>query len=198
LESVSKWISVQDDSVRAAIATQLVDDVQEIVRAAREQGLAAGRTAGREAAEKEAARYLELLESINRGAEAAFASQSAALADQCVDIVALAIARMAGPLLSSREAATGAVLEVLAQLEQQAEVVIRVAGPDLPVLEESRELIKAALAGKPFSLVADKRVEEGGALVETAQGALDGRFEVQLRELSETLRAVKAMRVDEK
>jgi flagellar biosynthesis/type III secretory pathway protein FliH len=47
------------------------------------------------------------------------------------------------------------------------------------------------LQGRKFEIVADSRVELGGCIVETNTGSLDGRFEVQLRELYETLRLAK-------
>jgi flagellar biosynthesis/type III secretory pathway protein FliH len=48
------------------------------------------------------------------------------------------------------------------------------------------------LGRRKFALVPDTRVTAGGCIVETSAGSLDGRFEVQLHEMCETLRSAKA------
>ncbi len=105
--------------------------------------------------------------------------------------------RFAGPVLSMREAALGTVLEVIKQVKDERELTLRVSAHDLPALLECREDIREACAGRRFTLVADPKVDAGGCIVESALGSIDGRFDVQLRGLCETLRAAKSMLAEE-
>jgi flagellar biosynthesis/type III secretory pathway protein FliH len=98
--------------------------------------------------------------------------------------------------LPTREAATSAVLEVLRKVREGRELIVRVCPDDLALLEEQRSLLAASLGGRKFSLVADTRVEVGGCIVESQLGSLDGRLEVQLRGLYDTLRAAKSAVVE--
>jgi flagellar biosynthesis/type III secretory pathway protein FliH len=83
------------------------------------------------------------------------------------------------------------VEEILARVKEGRELTIRVARDDVPVIRKFEGELREALQGRKFEIVADSRVELGGCIVETNTGSLDGRFEVQLRELYETLRLAK-------
>jgi flagellar biosynthesis/type III secretory pathway protein FliH len=191
LEAVSKWLAGQDESTRAALARQLAGNIDELQRAAQDQGFAAGRKAGRAEAETATQSHLETLAAIHRSAELAFASEVALLTTQCAEIVGVAIARIAGPLLATPEAALGAVIEVLKRLTEEREVVIRVSTADVGAVEAAAGPLAVALAGRRYSIVADARVQVGGAIVESNLGSLDGRLEIQLRGLAETVLAAK-------
>jgi flagellar assembly protein FliH len=187
LGAVSQWIAGQDEVTRSALATQLAERIDELRRAALEQGYEEGRRSGQAEAEATASRSLELLAEINRGAQAMFEARQAELAERCAEIVVTALNRIAGPLLRTPEAALGAVLEVLKRITEEGEVVVRVSAADLPILRASEDRLATALTGRKFSLIADKRVAGGGAIVESALGSLDGRLEVQLRGLADTV-----------
>ena len=189
LDTVSRWIATQDETTRAALATQLAENIEHVKRNARELGRSAGRKAGLAEAQAEATRLFETLATINESAMASLDAQGAVLAEQCAEIVATALTRIAGPMLATREAALGAVLEVLKRLTEEREIVIRVSAADLPMLAAAEDRFAVALAGRKYSIVSDTRVESGGAIVETANGSLDGRLEAQLRALCDTVLA---------
>lgn len=192
IDSVSKWIAQQSEETRSVLALQLAEGIDRLKRAAYEQGHGAGLKAGEAEAAAAAASQLAALERITREAETTLRGECDALSAQCAEIVAAALTRIAGPLLTSPVASLGAVLEVLKRLTEEREIVVRVSAVDLPMLRESEERIAAALAGRKYSLVADTRVEAGGAIVESSLGSLDGRLEVQLRGLCDTVLAAKA------
>ena len=104
------------------------------------------------------------------------------------DIVLESLRKIGGPALATREAALGAVLNVVAKLRSEREVTLRVSARDLEVLEADRGALERAFAGRRFAMVADPLVELGGCIVESSRGSLDGRFETQLQGLIETLR----------
>jgi flagellar assembly protein FliH len=195
-EAVAAWLAVQDAQTRTACASVLADDLTQVHESAKEDGYAAGLEQGQQAAQRATDELRSLLREVASSAELAFAQEQERLAEQCVEIVSEALSKVAGPLLSSREAASGAVREVLKRVKEGRELTIRVNAADLRSLQPEQERLATALAGRKFSLVGDARVDIGGCIVESKLGSLDGRFEVQLRELYETLRAAKAAQAD--
>jgi flagellar assembly protein FliH len=187
-------------AARAAAARELAQDLEAVRERARLEGFAAGRTAGLEAGRSEAMcaqaertqSALAALSALPERMEAAIAHESAQLADACADIVAEAFAKMAGRRLVTRKAALGVVLEVIRRVKDERELTIRVNPGDLPFLLESEPQLRAAIGSRRWRLEPDARVSTGGCLVESSLGTLDGRLEVQLHELGETLRAAKA------
>jgi flagellar assembly protein FliH len=192
LETVVEWLHSQDPDARHACATVLVEELESLRDQARDQGLRAGKAEAAEAAGKELDARLALLKSVVTEAEIRLKQECDALAASCSEIVAEALTKIAGPLLGAREAAVGAVEQVLKRVKEARELTIRVNAADVPALAEAEEALAPALAGRKFNLVADARVDVGGCIVESRLGSLDGRFEAQLRELFEALRAAKA------
>jgi flagellar assembly protein FliH len=192
--AVVEWLKTGD--ARQQLVDYLAGDLEAVRSAAEIEGFAAGEAAGKAAgaasAEAHMQAVLETLGSLTARAELAFQKEADDLASICADVVCAALGKIAGPVLSMREAALGTVLEVLKRVKDERELTIRVSVHDLPALEEQQEEIQKACAGRLFSLVADARVEAGGCIVESSLGTLDGRFDVQLRGLAETLRVAKS------
>ncbi len=191
-EQVAAWLAIQDGETRAACASLLSDELTAIHEKARLSGYEAGEQRARAEFARQFEHGLATLEQLATAAEAAFDRESAALAEGCVDVVAEVLAKIAGPVLTSREAIVGAVLNVLARVKEDRDVTIRVHATDLPVLQQEEQTLTRVLGRRKFALVADTRVTAGGCIVETSAGSLDGRFEVQLHEMCETLRTAKA------
>ena len=189
--TVSDWLKTCDESARAAVAVSLADDLHALRTQAQSEGFAAGQAAGLEDAVARVKTTLAALERCTAAAEAAFATEEAQLAGQCADIVMAALGKIAGPVLSRPEAVTGCVMEVLKRVKDERELTIRVSPYDLAVLQENRDRIAQALAGRTFSILEDKRVELGGCVVESALGTLDGRLEQQLHAMYDTVRDAK-------
>lgn len=196
LESVAAWLAVQDNETRCACAAVLADDLIQVHEVAKAEGVAAGRTQAEREGEREFQRVQTMLQSLVTSAEAAFEQEQLRLAEQCTDIVAEAFAKIAGTQLLRREAVSGVIAEILKRVKEGRELTVRVCAADLPVLRQEEAQLASVLAGRKFSLVADARVDLGGCIVESNQGSLDGRLEVQLRELYETLRSAKSMQMD--
>jgi flagellar assembly protein FliH len=190
--TVVDWLDSQDLDTRHACAAVLVEELESLRDQAKSEGLRAGKAEAVEAAGKELDARLAVLKSVVTEAEIRLKQESDALAASCSEIVAEALTKIAGPLLGTREAAVGAVEQVLKRVKEARELTIRVNAADVPVLAEAEEALAPALAGRKFNLVADSRVDVGGCIVESRLGSLDGRFEAQLRELFEALRAAKA------
>lgn len=197
-EMVVAWLAVQDGETRKSCAAILADELTQVHETAREEGFSAGRTEGHKAADAEYEQLYTQLQQIVDDSSAALNREADNLSELCVDIVGEAFRKLAGPLLASPEAVSAVVSEVLARVKEGHELSIRVNPADLPVLQEGgrQEKLAAVLGGRKFTMAADSRVELGGCIVESKLGSLDGRLEVQLRELYETLRLAKSAQLE--
>jgi len=193
-EMVVAWLAVQDGETRKACVSVLADELTQVHEAAREEGFATGRTAGRKAADAEFEQLYTQLQDIVDSSSAALDREAESVSELCVDIVGEAFRKIAGPLLATPEAIGAAVSEVLARVKEGRELTVRVNPADLRTLQEcgQQEKLAAVLGGRKFTMAPDSRVELGGCIVESKLGSLDGRLEVQLRELYETLRLAKS------
>lgn len=109
------------------------------------------------------------------------------------DMVALtyeAICRMLGDAFVTRAGASLAVRQALMQLAGRQSYAVRVHPADFPLLQD--DTVLAALKAKGVVWQADERVALGGCLIDTADGTLDARLEVQLQELAALLLKVRA------
>jgi flagellar assembly protein FliH len=190
-ENVVAWLAVQDEQTRKACGSILATEINQIYEAAKVEGYEAGRTAGAAAAKTEIAAQLKILQELSEAAGSLYLTEQHQMQDVCADIVAEAIGKIAGNLLATEEAAVGAVQEVLNRVKESREITIRVARDDLQRLKSHELDLSNALSGRKFEIVADNRIQLGGCIVDSRLGSLDGRFEVQLRELYETLRLAK-------
>jgi flagellar biosynthesis/type III secretory pathway protein FliH len=196
-DDVSGWLAQQPAEVRAACARVLAVELDAVRASAHAEGIEQGRVQGLREASDRALATLTSLEAMVSDAERAFEAERAQLAEGCVEVVAEVFSKLAGPELVRREAVVSVVLEVLARVRDQRELTIRVSALDLPVLKAAEPQLTAALGTRRWTITADPRVSLGGCLVESTLGTLDGRLEVQLRELYHTLLAAKAARAEE-
>jgi flagellar assembly protein FliH len=195
LASVSAWLTEQDHHVLRELP-QVAVELAEIREDAHAAGFNAGRIAGGAAAAQETARLHELLQVIVAAVRADCLREQERLAQQCVEIVAAALAQIAGPLLATREAAVGAVAAALSKAKPAVELTVRVNPADLSLLEAQRAALAAVTAAPTLHLLADAQVVLGGCLVESPTGTLDARLELQLQGLFETLRTARSRVVD--
>jgi flagellar assembly protein FliH len=190
LAAVSAWLAEQDRDTLTSAMPGLASELEEIREDAHAAGFNAGQIDGRTASQEQVVQLQALLESLVEALRTQYEQEQARLAALCVDIVATAFTKVAGPLLASREAAYAAVAEALARAKAGHELTVRISPVDLPVLEPQREQL-AALVCAPLTLVADPQVVLGGCVIESQPGTLDARLEVQLQGLYDTLRAAK-------
>lgn len=190
-DRVASWLVTQDGATRTALASLLSDELAALRGAASEEGYAQGHAAAMKEAREKVAGAIDALATLHVEAEAAFAREAAQVQALCADIVAEVFLKLAGRALVSPEAIVGVVGEVLKRVREERELRIHVHPRDLPVLRTAESGIAASLPGRRFELVADTRVEAGGCIVESTLGSLDGRLEVQLAGLIDTLRAAR-------
>lgn len=191
-EQVAAWLAVQDGETREACASLLSEELTAVHERARLSGYEAGEQRARAEASLEKERMLSTLANVVAAAESSFDQECAALAADCAEIVGEVLVKMAGVTLASREAILGTVMTVLSRMKDGREATIRVHADDLPILQLEEDQLAKLFGRSKFTLVADARVTIGGCIVETSAGSFDGRLDVQLREMYETLRSAKA------
>ena len=191
LERVTEWLAAQELGIREEVAKLLAGDIEalrdEVRASARKEGEADGRAAG-EAAWNAAADALQQAVAELQGQRERDSEQ---LVEDCADVIAEALAKIAGPVLSSRDAIVGAVREVVKRVKDDGDVRLRVHAGQLDLLKEAQAELEQMVTGQ-LTIAADSRVELGGCIVESELGSLDGRLEVQMRQLFETLKAAQA------
>jgi flagellar assembly protein FliH len=160
---------------------------EEAARRGYEEGLARGTAEGRAGADAAVASRLEQLDALARGMDEASASALVRQEDMLVEVVWTAICRIAGELAASREDALAIVRAAAAHVRETQGLRIRVHPQDAEWLGGQGDA-----AG--WSLQADPSVVLGGCIVESAQGSLDARLELQLERLREALCKARAMR----
>lgn len=190
-EQVAAWLAVQDGETRETCASLLAEELTAVHERARLSGFEAGEKRAMEEAAQEKTRMLDALSNLVSASESAFEQERAALTEDCADVVGEVLAKIAGSALASREAIVGTVMTVLSRMKDDREATIRVHADDLPVLKLEEDRIAKLFGRSKFTLVVDSRVTVGGCIVETSAGSLDGRLDVQLREMCETLRSAK-------
>jgi flagellar assembly protein FliH len=190
-EQVAAWLAVQDGETRESCASLLSEELTAVHERARLSGYEAGQLRAKADAEQETERLLSALSALVSAAESALEHEREALAEDCADVVGEVLAKIAGSVLATREAIVGTVMTVLRRMKDDREATIRVHANDLPVLQVEQEKLAKLFGRSKFTLVADSRVTVGGCIVETSAGSLDGRLDVQLREMCETLRSAK-------
>jgi flagellar biosynthesis/type III secretory pathway protein FliH len=191
-EAVAAWLTVQDLETRTACASLLAEELTLAHEHAKMEGFRAGQAAGLQQARAEGEAEIARLREIGAAASAQLANELPALVDACADIVSAAFIKLAGPALVTREAAVGAVEQVLRQVKEGNELTIRVNAADVAAIRAVEAELSNAFRGRKLNVVGDARIELGGCIVESKLGSLDGRFESQLRELFESIRAARA------
>jgi flagellar biosynthesis/type III secretory pathway protein FliH len=190
-DRVASWLVTQDGATRTALASLLSDELAALRDAARDDGYARGHAEAMAEAREKVCDAVEALQKLHAHAEVAFAREAAQLQEACADVVAEVFFKLAGRALVTQEAIVAVVGEVLKRVREERELRIHVSPRDLPVLRTAETGIAASLPGRRFELVGDARVEAGGCIVQSTLGSLDGRLEVQLAGLIETLRAAR-------
>lgn len=173
-------------------ALELAEQKAEAERAqAREQARADGYREGMDAAQREAQlAWEERLERVARLADGLNELRQQVLAeaeDKLLELVFEAVTRILGESLLQREGAAAVVRQVLASArDQDRTLTIRVSPADYALLGGNEDS-PPKIFRPGVAIVADSRVQLGGCLVDTAQGTIDGRLEVQIERLKNAI-----------
>jgi flagellar assembly protein FliH len=152
---------------------------------------------GFERGEQEAARlhndHLEALHQLIESLKKEFAGEIAGLEDVVVGIAYEAICKIVGEAMHDTDGVLAVVRMVMSKVKDQEKLVLHVSPQDYNLLYQNREKYFGDGQGIKHELVSDDRVVLGGCLIETSGGTIDGRLEIQMQQLRETLIGARKM-----
>lgn len=196
VEQVTMWLTTCCADDRQAIAAALAPDIEELRQQAAEESRDRGFAEGAEAGESKWLSACAALEVVAEGIAGKHEADFAELTDNCGEIVAESIGKIIGSLMATDEAIIGSVEQVLARIREDGDVVVRVHRDQVDFIRSKKHCLADIVGGRVIAIQADPRIELGGCIVETAMGSLDGRIDVQLRQLFETLRTATKKRIE--
>jgi flagellar assembly protein FliH len=162
---------------------------------AAEEGYEDGRAAGREEAKRELAQRIDRLGMILEALEEQKKAQLEEIHDIVVEVVFAAVARIVGTSMVTQDGVASIVRQVLGHVGDDRRVTtIRLSPDDYSHLGADTRSRLAEHRGMTVDVVADQRVRLGGCLLDTDRGGLDGRLEIQLERLKESLLDARAKR----
>jgi flagellar assembly protein FliH len=152
------------------------------------RGVSEGTARGREEAE---AHLHEAVKTLGRVAARLSAEREAVIAGAERDLLALALAiaaRVVRREVSLDRALVERILaEALRRVSPLEEIVVRVHPTDYAALHEAPGTLAALAEIRHFELAEDRRVGQGGCLIESAAGAIDARLATALEEIERAL-----------
>lgn len=180
--------AVEDDNtVRLEQLTDLRAGLQEAHREAQERGL----EAGMRDAEARVQRHLEQQTSGWKAATEEMLRQNEsslqALRAELTDVVLAAVAKVLGEQLANPNVVRASTEQLLKECGVGGPIRVLLAPAQHEQLMKSGGAPLAWFRDRRLEIGVDERVRFGGCLLETAQGIVDGRFEVQLEKLRQVL-----------
>lgn len=186
-------LSAEEQGVWLAEASAILEtaraEADAIREAARQEGFQAGYAQGIASAQE----YLAPSVSALAAAQEALGDERARAAEAVErEAVELAFRLAEKALGAAIEAKPEHVVDVvrggLRRLLERDRVLVMVNPEDLEILRGAADGLKAELGGiGELDVQAERRVNRGGAIVRTAAGEVDGRFEVQLERAREAM-----------
>jgi flagellar assembly protein FliH len=166
---------------------RFAEELERLRVQARDEGHAEGKAEGQREGEKEFAERLRQVDELFISARDAIERNLDGMSDTAVEIVFEAITRILGDRFVDKSGVEETVREVIRQSKERSKLVVRLSAADVEALSERRNELVDGLNVGHVELVADDLVELGGCILETPSGSLDGRLEIQLQRLRETL-----------
>lgn len=165
----------------------LGEKLERMKQEASERGYAEGLQAAQDKVQAEYAAEIEGLRALILSARSAMDQQLDGIMDAAAEIVFEAVAKIIGRVCAEQEGIAAVVREVVHHAKERSRLVIRVNPGDLEVVRACAADIASGTSAGNVDIVPDDRVVLGGCLLETPAGTLDGRLEIQLQQLRDTL-----------
>lgn len=157
------------------------------------EAYAAGYKIGEAAAEKSFSERLELLRKLIESLKEEVSQEITGLEDIVVGIAFESVCKILGKSLVNEKGILAVVQQVMSHAKDQEDLIIHVSPSDYALLYENKGALSGDSHHGKHELVPDDRVALGGCLVETSGGTLDGRLEIQLQQLRDTLISARKM-----
>lgn len=168
---------------------RIEEDRERVLQEAYAEGMKRGELAGAKRFDEQTVALHNLIASLN----VEFKRGIANLEDVMVGIAYEAVCKIVGNAMHDEDGVWAVVREVISRVRDQERMVLRVPPRDYDFLCHHLDAyFKEGMEGK-YQLIADDRVSLGGCMIETSGGTLDGRLEIQMQQLRDTLLAAHKM-----
>ncbi|MBO8129736.1 MAG: flagellar biosynthesis protein [Peptococcaceae bacterium] len=173
----------------AAILAEAQKEAGDIKEKARQDGYRQGRQEAAREMEAQRRAVQEQARDLLRAAEEKRREILRGLEEEIVDLIVETAEKLVMQQLSRDPQAVRAVVqEAIALVRDRAQVYVYAHPEDVPVLEESRDELLAALRPNAvLHIVPDKGLRRGGCLVDTPQGMVDATLDTRLEAIRKAL-----------
>ena len=176
---------------------ELKASIEEKYRIAEKQGYDDGYKNGLQDSDKVLMDKLESFEVLKNSISDAIEKNLADNEDLLVEIVFTSLCKVFGELAQTKEGVIGVVRQTASQLVKRDKLMIRVPAKDYEIIREEKARLSLPEDSDTIELVPDTHLKYGGCIVETTGGGLDGRLEIQLKKLMDTLLNTRAQKSTE-
>jgi flagellar assembly protein FliH len=185
-------ISAQAEEEASAPAMPL-PDLAEITEAARlqgyntghEEGFAAGLAAAEELMATELHRLRKLLANVQQSHSTFFRAAERQVVDLALQIAQKVVER---ELENMPDLAVNVIRAALEEMDVRTAVRVRINPEDTELLQRRwAQVVPPGISPDHLELVADERVQVGGAIIETTQGLVDAQLDTKLAQLGNAL-----------
>ncbi len=184
---ISERVEVRLREEREALLIEMATAKEE----AEAKGYQDGKQIGLETATKEFAMKIDELDSCLDSMSAALKKEILGIEDICLELVFESIAKILGTELNNGEFVTQVVKAIVAKAHESTRLTLHVSNRDHEILQNNKDKIQSVAGGTKIDIVPDGRVMIGGCLVEYDGGTIDGRLELQLQRLKDSLLSVR-------
>ncbi len=168
---------------------ELYAEIEKLKAEAKEEAKQSGYTEGLKegllSAEKEHDEKMSELDSCIESFKQIFAKEVSGLEDICLELVFESLVKILGSELQKSEVAVQAVKEVVSKARDTNKITLHVSKKDYEVILDNKDELQSLTQGGTIEVVPDSRVMLGGCLLESADGSMDGRIEMQIQRLKE-------------
>ena len=173
---------------------ELKASIEEKYRLAEKKGYDDGYKNSLENSDKVLMDKLESFEVLKNSISDAIEKTLADNEDLLVEIVFTSLCKVFGEVAQTKEGVIGVVRQTTSQLVKRDKLIIRVPAKDYEIIREEKARLSLPDDSDTIELIPDTHLKYGGCIVETTGGGLDGRLEIQLKKLMDTLLNTRAQK----
>ncbi len=152
---------------------------------AKQSGYREGLKEGLISAENEHDEKMNELDSAIESLKQLYSKEISGLEDICLELVFESLVKVLGSELQKPEVVMQAVKQVISKARDTNKMTLHVSRKDYEVISQNKEELQSLVQGATVEIVPDSRVMLGGCLLESPDGSMDGRLEMQLQRLKE-------------
>jgi flagellar assembly protein FliH len=156
------------------------------LEAGRESGMRTGQSDLQTISEQKSERFDQLIKAISDE----IIHRLYMVEEEMVSLVYGTICRVVGQVAASEDGVRQIILQAISELRNRPMASIRLCPDDFAWMQEDKHfstILSQLDRGAGVQILADDRVKLGGCIIDSPEGSLDARLEIQLQKISATL-----------